>query len=122
MPFSTGNKGKGFVFIAHDSEHSMFIDPIYVHNGLYENRVTINDPAMSVSGISNFQPQWLHQKLSANYEYRLRFADRAYQQFSSGGVFSPEKCLERFRVRKEQIDTAIIANQHAGDAKLPAEK
>ena len=57
------NKGKGFVFIAHDLEHSMFIDPIYVHNGIYENRVTINDPVMTASGISNFQPQWLHQKL-----------------------------------------------------------
>ena len=112
------NKGKGFVFIAHDSEHTMFIDPIYVHNGLYENRVTINDPAMTVTGINNFQPQWLHQKLIANPEYRLRFADRAYRQFSSGGVFSPEKCLERFRVRKEQIDTAIIAESARwGDAK-----
>ncbi len=48
------NKGKGFVFIAHDSEHSMFIDPIYVHNGLYENRVTINDPAMTVIGHKQF--------------------------------------------------------------------
>ena len=112
------NKGKGFVFIAHDSEHTMFIDPIYVHNGLYENRVTINDPAMTVTGINNFQPQWLHQKLLANPEYRLRFADRAYRQFSAGGVFSPEKCLERFRERKEQIDTAIIAESARwGDAK-----
>ncbi len=112
------NKGRGFVFIAHDSEHTMFIDPIYVHNGLYENRVTINDPAMTVTGINNFQPQWLHQKLVANPEYRLRFADRAYRQFSAGGVFSPEKCLERFRVRKEQIDTAIIAESARwGDAK-----
>ncbi len=112
------NKGKGFVFIAHDSEHTMFIDPIYAHNGLYENRVTINDPSMTVTGINNFQPQWLHQKLLANAEYRLRFADRAYRQFSAGGVFSPEKCLERFRERKEQIDTAIIAElARWGDAK-----
>ncbi len=116
--FSRENKGKGFVFIAHDSEHTMFIDPIYVHNGLYENRVTINDPAMTVAGINNFQPQWLHQKLLANPEYRVRFADRAYRQFSSGGVFSPEKCLERFRLRKEQIDAAIIAESARwGDAK-----
>jgi len=112
------NKGKGFVFIAHDSEHTMFIDPIYVNNGIYEDRVTINDPAMTATGIVNFQPQWLHQKLVANSEYRLRFADRAYRQFSAGGVFSPEKCLERFRVRKEQIDTAIIAESARwGDAK-----
>lgn len=112
------NKGKGFVFIAHDSEHSMLIDPIYASNGIYENRVTIDDPAMTASGISNFQPQWLHQKLLANSEYRLRFADRAYRQFSAGGVFSPEKCLERIRVRKEQIDTAIIAESARwGDSK-----
>jgi len=115
---SRENKGKGFVFISHDSEHSMLTEPVYVHNGLYENRVTIDDPAMTVTGTGNFQPQWLHQKLMANAEYRLRFADRAYRQFSAGGVFSPEKCLERFRVRKEQIDMAIIAESARwGDAK-----
>lgn len=116
--FNRENRGRGFVFIAHDSEHSMFIDPINVNNGLNENRVTINDPVMTAAGVSSFQPQWLHEKLTANAEYRMRFADRAYLRFAPGGVFSPEKCLERFRLRKEQIDMSIIAESARwGDAK-----
>ncbi len=115
--FNRENRGKGFVFIAHDSEHSMFIDPINVNNGLYENRVTINDPVMTAAGVTSFQPQWLHEKLTANPEYRMRFADRASVRFAPGGVLSPEKCLERFRLRKEQIDMSIIAESARwGDA------
>lgn len=103
------NKGEGFVFLAHDSEHSMFVSPYSLSDGINENRVTINDPAMSASGVSNFQPQWLHYRLLSNAEYRLRFADRAFRHFESGGALSPGKCSDRFRVRKEQIDMAIIA-------------
>ena len=48
----------------------------------------------------------------------MRFADRASVRFGPGGVFSPEKCLERFRLRKEQIDMSIIAESARwGDAK-----
>jgi len=48
----------------------------------------------------------------------MRFADRASVRFAPGGVFSPEKCLERFRARKEQIDMSIIAESARwGDAK-----
>ena len=116
--FNRENKGKGFIFVAHDSEHSMFIDPMYFSSGITENRVTIDDPLMTVSDVSNFQPQWLHKKLLDNLEYRIRFADRAYRQFSAGGVFSPEKCLESFRSRKEQIDMSIIAESARwGDSK-----
>ena len=116
--FNRKDKTKGFVFIGHDSEHSMFIDPIYVSQGLYENRVTINDPVMTVSGISNFQPQWLHQKLTANAEYRMRFADRACRYFASGGALTPEKCLERWQKRRAEVEMAIIAESARwGDSK-----
>jgi hypothetical protein len=116
--FNRGNKGKGFVFIAHDSEHSMFIDPIYVTSGLYENRVTIDDPAMNATGPVDLQPQWLHKRLLDNAEYRMRFADRAYRHFAAGGVFSAAECIARFRSRMEQIDTAIIAESARwGDSK-----
>ncbi len=112
------NKGEGFVFLAHDSEHSMFVNRYSLSDGINENRVTINDPAMTASGISNFQPQWLHHKLVSNAEYRLRFADRAYKHFSAGGSLHPGKCLNRFQARKQQVDKAIIAESARwGDAK-----
>lgn len=112
------NKGEGFVFLAHDSEHSMFVGPYSLSDGLYENRVTINDPPMTVTSLNNFQPQWLHHRLMSNAEYRVRFADRAYRHFSADGALSPEKCAERFRVRKKQVEMAIIAESARwGDAK-----
>jgi len=112
------NKGEGFVFLAHDSEHAMFVYQYSLSNGINENRVIIDDPAMTVSGLNNFQPQWLHQKLTSNAEYRLRFADRAYKRFATGGVLSPGKSLNRFNARKEQVDMAIIAESARwGDSK-----
>ena len=112
------NKGEGFVFVAHDSEHSMFVRPYSLSNGINENRVTVSNPSMTVSGISNFQPQWLHHRLTSNAEYRLRFADRAYKRLTSGGVLSPGKCINRFNARKAEVDMAIIAESARwGDAK-----
>ena len=119
------NKGEGYVFVAHDSEHSMFVKPYSLSNGINENRVTINNPAMTVSGISNFQPQWLHYRLTSNAEYRLRFADRAYKHLTAGGVLSPGKCINRFNARKAEVEMAIIAESARwGDSKtqLPMDK
>ncbi|HNX67573.1 MAG TPA: lamin tail domain-containing protein, partial [Bacteroidales bacterium] len=115
------DKGKGFVFIAHDSEHSMFVNPINVTQGLNENRVTINDPAMKATGIIDFQPQWLHDKLAKNSEYRQRFADRAYLRFAEGGVLTTGECLKRLDARRRQVDMPIIAESARwGDAKTTA--
>lgn len=114
--YNRKNRGTGFVFIAHDQEHSMMIDPIYVGDGLYENRVTI--PGMSVSGLLSFQPQWLHYKLTSNPEYRLRFADRTYKYFHNSGLFTPETAKHLFNEFKDQIDKAIIAESARwGDSK-----
>lgn len=116
--YNRKDKGKGFVFIAHDSEHCMFVDPIYVNDGLYENRVEIDDPEMDASGVESFQPQWLHQKLMENEEYRIRFADRAFMHIERNGPLSVDKCLERMQNRMDEIDMAIICESARwGDAK-----
>jgi hypothetical protein len=115
--YNRKDKGKGFVFVTHDSEHSMFVNPIYVSDGLNENRVTIDDPPMMASGILNFQPQWLHQKLTENTEYRQRFADRAYKFLNMDGALTPAACSTRFKSRADQINLAIIAESARwGDA------
>jgi len=96
----------------------MFVRPYSLSNGINENRVSISNPAMTVSGISNFQPQWLHHRLISNAEYRLRFADRAYKRFTTGGALSPAKCVNRFNARKAEVEMAIIAESARwGDAK-----
>jgi hypothetical protein len=110
------NLGMGFRFIAHDSEHSLFIINNY-SDGLYENRVEI--PNMSCANAYSFQPQWLHYKLTANAEYRNLFRDKAYRYFNEGGVFTPARTAARFSGRADEIDMAIIAESARwGDAQI----
>jgi hypothetical protein len=100
------DKSKGFVFFAHDAEHSLMVEPISPGTGLYENRVDIN---MYVSGSNKFHPQWLHYKLTSNAEYRMRFADRVQMRMTGEGVFTESKSLERFDKRVAEIDPAVSA-------------
>ncbi len=107
------NKGKGFVFLTHDSEHSMMIEPVYACSGLDEDRVNIanrNDwYKMQVATLEDFHPQWLHYKLSNIKEYRVRFADKTYKYLNDGGLFTPASVEKLLRSRMDEIDTAIIA-------------
>lgn len=100
------DKSTGFVFFAHDSEHTMMIERESPGIGIQENRVQI--PGLNVSANYNFHPQWLHQRLTQNAEYRQRFADRAYKNFFNQGVFTPAAVRERFAERAAEIDMAII--------------
>jgi hypothetical protein len=100
------DKSSGFIFLAHDAEHTMMIEAQGPGIGLYENRVPVDG---SVNDFSKFQPQWLHSKLALNKEYRQRFADRAYKNFFNKGVFVPANIQERFQKRAAEIDKAIIS-------------
>jgi hypothetical protein len=116
------DKSKGFTFYAHDSEHSLFEEPHSPGVGLSEDRVNIgtrtDDMKMEIGNFNKFHPQWLHFKLSANSEYRMRFADRAYKHLEEGGVFSAENSLARINKRIEEVEMAIIAESARwGDAK-----
>ena len=96
-------------------------EAIYPGIGLYEDRVNIgtrtDEMKMEVNDFADFHPQWLHYNLSANSEYKSRFADRAYRQFQTGGVFSPESALARINKRINEIDLAVIAESARwGDA------
>ncbi len=101
------DRSSGFIFFAHDSEHSLMFTAEYPGVGLNENRVQI--PGMSVNGFNKFHPQWLHYKLTYNKEYRQRFADLAYQNFYNGGVFTPNACHDRFQQRVDQVSGAVVA-------------
>ncbi|MBN2806125.1 MAG: CotH kinase family protein [Prolixibacteraceae bacterium] len=105
--YKRDDKSQGFRFFNHDAEHSLMIDPVNPGIGINENRVDL--PSMYVDNMYKFHPQWLHQKLTENAEYRQRFADRVYRHFFNDGVFTPEKAEERFMKRAMEIDEAIIA-------------
>ncbi|MBN1925416.1 MAG: CotH kinase family protein [Prolixibacteraceae bacterium] len=112
------NLSQGFKFVAHDSEHCMFVDEKNIDNGIHENRVNIGTTgAMKINRLLDFNPQWLHYRLCQNEEYRLRFADHAYKYLSEGGLFSPDTAHWYFERRALEIDTAIVAESARwGDA------
>ncbi len=116
------DKTKGYIFMVHDAEHTMMTvgtsGPGTV--GLYENRVNLayrKDATMTKPSFYSFNPQWLHQMLSTNKEYRQRFADRVWRQFNGNGIFTENACIERLNKRADMIDMAIIGESARwGDA------
>ena len=114
---------RGFVFFAHDNEHSLQAKAIAVTSGVSEDRVNIgaNQGAtnregvpdgsyqMRVASFESFHPQWLHQRLSANAKYRARFAERARRLLEGAGLLTAAKATALFDARVAEIDLAVIA-------------
>ncbi len=104
----TGNGG-GFKFIMRDAEHSLL--------DVNESRI---GPYQLGDLFAKFNPQYLHQQLMANAEYRLRFADHVRKALGPGGALSPEVAQARFRSEADQIALAIVAESARwGDAQRP---
>lgn len=117
--YNRNDKTKGFRFLAHDSEHSLFVDAVSPGVGIQENRVNIgSNGSMNISKMIDFNPQWLHYKMSKNAEYKARFMDRAYHQLTKGGLLTTDYLTNLYKSRAAQIDLAIIAESARwGDAK-----
>ena len=92
----------GFKFMEHDSEHSLGANETDMVNPLLVNDSRTWDKRY-------FNAHWLHERLTDNAEYRMRFADRVYRHLYNDGVFTVENALERLEKRVQQIDKAIIA-------------
>lgn len=120
--YNRKNKSEGFKFLAHDSEHSMFVEEVFGRNGIYENRVNIgSNGSMRITNELNFNPQWLHFRLTQNKEYQQKFIDRAYELLDEGGILSEDSTKALFKKRADQIDMAIIAESARwGDAQTSA--
>ena len=83
----------GFKFIRHDAEFTLSQGAID-RNGPYE------------CGYSNFSysnPQYLHEELMANADYRMRFADRAQKFLTHDGVLTAAAAISRLLSEAEQI-------------------
>ncbi len=97
----------GFKFFRHDGEHTML--------NLNQDRT---GPYPAGDQLSYFNPQWLHQQLMENGQYRMKFADRAFMHYFRDGALTPSNAIERLQNRIDRIETAIIAESARwGDAK-----
>ena len=65
--------------------------------------------ANAISFDDDQSPPRLFQKLRANPEFRLQFADRVHRHLFDGGALAPGLAAERFRIWSKQIDSAVIA-------------
>ncbi len=106
----TGKNG-GFRFIAHDSEHTLKAD---------EPHVDRTGPfSAGTDSVVYSNPHFLHQKLSDNLEYRLRFADRVQRACFSEGPLTTSKALAHFNVLTNLIQLAVIGESARwGDSKV----
>jgi hypothetical protein len=115
------NGQDGWKFFKHDAEHSLF-----AHVPGFDPRGWGNNPSIDRTGpwgyfsdFPRFNPQWLHERLTLNAEYRMRFADRTYKHFFNEGPLEASAAVATITARKNQIDSAIIAESARwGDAKV----
>jgi hypothetical protein len=98
----------GFLHFAHDMEHSCFGGD---RTGPYDNA--------STTSFTYANPQYLHQHMTGNAEYRLRWADRVYKHMFNDGALTTPKNLARAQALAATVNTAIIAESARwGDAKI----
>lgn len=120
------NPDQGFVFLAHDNEHTLLQEVVSPGFGIDEDRVNIgtidygergDSLLMTVSDFRYFHPQWLHFRLSDNARYRERFAERAREVLGSGGLMTEAPAARLFQSRREELELAIIGESARwGDA------
>ncbi len=81
------NGEEGFRYFVHDAEHIM-------SRGMTDR--TGPYPCGDQFQYSN--PQWIHQQLVANPEYRLRFADHAHKHLFNNGLLTADAAVARFEL------------------------
>lgn len=100
----TGPTGVPFHYFPWDSEFA--ISPARTPTAPLSGALNID-----VTGRNNRtnRPSGIHQDLTQNAEYRLRFADRAHAALFNGGPLSPNGATTIWRRRSDDMDDAIIA-------------
>lgn len=100
----------GFKFFQHDAEHTL--------RNVNENRNGPYNHPNFESDVGYFNPQWLHQQLMANEEYRLRFADKVQKEFFNDGTLTTAAQIAKWQAEVAKIEQAVIAESARwGDAK-----
>ena len=89
--------GAGFKFFCWDSERSL-------------GGPGSPDNTKNITGVNTSNhPSELHQYLTANAEYRMRFADRVQKHCFNGGPLTPESCAARYTARATEIRPSLIS-------------
>lgn len=97
---------RGWTFFAHDFEHSLGSWPERTEDrtGPYLSPTPANQTSYQRSN-----PQFMHQHLSGNLEYRTRFGDLVQREFFNDGVFTNSSMLQRIANRRNTVSKVIDA-------------
>ncbi|MBC8002226.1 MAG: lamin tail domain-containing protein, partial [Opitutaceae bacterium] len=107
----------GFRFFLHDSEHTLV--NLDTNSAVNVNR--IGPFAAGGDQIQYSSPGWIWQKLTGHPEFQVRVADHVQRHFFHGGVLTYAAATNRFLVRKNEIDRAVVGESARwGDAKRAA--
>lgn len=105
-----GNPRQGFRFFVHDFEHTLF--------NVNEDRTGPFSNDEVESNVSFYNPLYIHQDLTSNVEYRMRWADRVHRHLFNDGALTPEAWQNRINKLAAFVDPAIAAESARwGDAK-----
>jgi len=97
------NTDEGFRFFVHDAEHTLLASNWVL------NRANTQAPIRSNRGEFTYSnPEWIHEDLSSNPEYKIRFADFAQKFLLNNGPLTSAKAQVLFDARAAQISQAII--------------
>lgn len=97
------SQSEPFHFFVHDGESSMYA-PEWVNNRA--NAVNLGSPNRALFGFGN--PEWMHEDLLANAEYRMTFADEAQRLLFHEGAFTAGTAQPYWDSLAAQIDQAVI--------------
>ncbi|MGJ8696168.1 MAG: LamG-like jellyroll fold domain-containing protein [Verrucomicrobiaceae bacterium] len=106
---------RGWSFFAHDMEHSLgsYATSRQDRTGPFWFGSTADQ-----EGFDKSNPQYIHQYLANNLEYRMKFADIIHREFFNDGVYTNQAVLARFGEREATVDQVIDAEAARwGDSK-----
>ena len=117
-------KRQGFMYLRHDCEHSMGVNPAPTPEVTNEVKTAYyTDPTIrgtelwsqayannnSFNNRGSFNPAVLNYKLGFNTEYKTLLGDLFYKHcLRPGGVLTPDMAKARFASRTNEIDNAIV--------------
>lgn len=94
---------EGFKFFVHDAEHTLLASAWVNDRATNNTTGGGNRPNFSYSN-----PEWLHEDLAVNPEYRIRIADLAQRHLFNGGAMTSTVARAIFDARAAQISQAIV--------------
>ena len=98
----------GFRYFVHDFEQSLGLEG--ATNQRVGNGSLIRPWSNTVAGVNDYtrsNPEFIHEDLAWNPEYRTLFGDRAHRHFFNNGVMTDDNVLARMSALAAMIDTAI---------------